>query len=93
MRYTIQKGLVRETICGQHVLIATIEAREKCPYLTQLNDDSAFIWDLLAAGQSTEEMAAAVAGQYEIPEHEAAEAIEQFLKDMEDKHFIEGVKE
>ena len=90
MRYRIQKGLVRESICGQNVLIATIEAREKCPYLTQLNDDSAFIWDMLAAGQDTDEMITAVIEKYGISKQEASEGLEQFLNEMQKKHFIEG---
>ena len=91
MKYKLQEGIVKEVICGQTVLIATKEAREHCPYLTQLNDSSAYIWDLLELGRSTEEMLADIVRDYQISEAEAREALIALVNDLEAQNFITKV--
>ena len=88
MKYIVQKGVVRETICGQSLLISTKEAREYCPYLTQLNESSVFIWKMLEKGKSTDEMIQEIMHIYGITENEADEGLTEFLNVMEGNHFI-----
>ena len=88
MKYIVQKGVVRETICGQSLLISTKEAREYCPYLTQLNESSVFIWKMLEKGKSTDEMIQEIMHIYGITENDADEGLTEFLNVMESNHFI-----
>ena len=34
-------------ICGEYLLVATREARDACPYVTQINEVAASYWKLL----------------------------------------------
>ena len=88
MKYTIQKGLVRETVCGKELLIATLEARRSCPYLTVLNSASAYIWDLLEAGYDTEDMVRNVVTKYQISENDARSVLDRFIDELIGKSFI-----
>ena len=88
MIYRIQNGVVRETICGESLLISTKEAREHCPYLTQLDESSAFIWSLLEKRTDSKDMIEQIMQRYEVTEAEAAEGLMGFLNAMEEKHFI-----
>ena len=88
MKYTIRKGLVRETVCGKELLIATLEARKTCPYLTVLNSASAYIWGLLEAGYDTEDMIKNVISKYQISDTDARSILNRFLNDLISKSFI-----
>lgn len=88
MKYRKQPGIVMETICGQSLLIATIEAREYCPYLTKLDESSAFIWKMIEDGRTTDEMVSEIVREYGISKEEAEHALMAFLNGMEENHFI-----
>ena len=88
MKYSIQNGVVREVICGQNILISTKEARKTCPYLTQLNEASVFVWKMLEDGKDTEDMKAEIVQEYQVSIEEAEEAMMEFLNGMEEQHFI-----
>ena len=49
-RYETRPGVVLTNICGEYMLLAAKAAREYCPYMTQLNESSAFLWRLLESG-------------------------------------------
>lgn len=84
----MQKGVVRETICGENLLISTKEAREHCPYLTQLNESSAFIWAMIESGRESEDMISAIMQKYEVSKEEAHKGLNDFLSAMEKQNFI-----
>lgn len=88
MKYNIQEGLVRETVCGKELLIATLKARQFCPYVTILNPSSAYIWSLLESGYDTEEMLHMIVTKYQISEQEACSALDRFLADLVSKSFV-----
>ena len=41
-------------ICGEHLLVATGEARGNCPDITQLNDAGTLYWRIIAEEESLE---------------------------------------
>ena len=43
MKYAIQPGVLLETVCDEHLLIATGEARGKVPYVKNLNETGVWI--------------------------------------------------
>ena len=65
MRYSIPKGLVHESVCGQELLIATLEARKSCPYLIQMNDSLVFVWRMLEKGMDVEQMCFEISKEFE----------------------------
>lgn len=46
MKYAIQPGVLLETVCDEHLLIATGEARGKVPYVKNLNETGVWFWQL-----------------------------------------------
>ena len=92
MNFEIQKGLVRETICGVEVLVATMEARKRCPYLMQLNSASAFVWDLLQEGHDTDEIVKRIEKEYGLSGKDAQEGLDTCLHQYLENHLIRALQ-
>ena len=88
MTYRITEGMVLECVCGQYVLIATLKARETCPYITKINEDSAYIWKMLEKRTEYAEMQNAIEKEYEITPEEAGETLKVFLRNLQEKGYI-----
>ena len=43
-------------ICGEYLLIATREARDVCPYVSQINESAAIFWKLLDKPRTVNEL-------------------------------------
>ncbi len=88
-RYRTRPGVVLTEIAGEYLLVSVKALLDTCPYLTQLNESSAFLWRLLEDGADPDELAAAVAAEYELdnPE-EAMEDIRGFLQEMTEMNYI-----
>ena len=67
MTHNIQPGVILVQVCGEHLLVATREARGKCPYVKQLNATGAYFWTLLAQNMTLGEMTQAAAQRYGAP--------------------------
>ena len=89
MKYKIQPGVIMETVCGQSLLVASLEARPLCPYLTQLNEASAYIWMMLSQGLSVEEMTERISIDYDLASEKAAGILKDFLLELEKNHYIQ----
>lgn len=64
--YKARSGVLLTRLCDEYLLVATISARQFCPYVTVLNESAAFVWERLVEGASFEDLEAAVAQEYEI---------------------------
>ncbi len=82
-RYMTRPGVVLTSICDEYMLLAAKAAREHCPYMTQLNESSAFLWRCLEQGADLEELERAVSEEYELTDPaQAQEAIRGFINQM-----------
>ncbi len=88
MTYKIRDGIVMETICGVTLLIATLEASASCPYAAELNEASAYIWTMLFAGRSLEEMTDQAARDFEMTREEAREILRTYLEELADQNYL-----
>ena len=79
MNYRIRPGVVLEEVCGEYLLLATVEAGQHCPYVYQINETAAFFWKLLERGLGEDEMVARIAAEYEAPEEALRTDLRQFL--------------
>ena len=73
------------TICDQYLLAASKEARKYCPYIAEINETSAFIWNCMSSeeGVSSEQLVNAVSAEYQIDDLAFAEqTIQEFLDEM-----------
>ena len=88
MEYRIRDGIVMESVCGRELLIATLEAREYCPYLVELNEASAYIWKRLFSGTSPDKIASDIAADYGLSEKEASETVDAFLSELIKQQYL-----
>ena len=94
-RYMTRPGVVLTSICDEYMLLAAKAAREHCPYMTQLNESSAFLWRCLEQGADRDDLERAVQEEYQIDDPaQAQEAIRGFIDQMLQLGYLlrEGVK-
>ena len=89
MRYKTRPGVVLTSICGEYVLVAAKRNLPLCPYVTEINETSAFLWEHLISGATLEELESAVAEEYEIEDPaQAHDAILAFIEQMTELHYL-----
>ena len=82
-RYRTRPGVILTSICGEYLLVAAKDAREHCPYCSQISESSAFLWRKLVSGAGEEELLRAVCAEYEIDDPgPARQEIEDFIGQM-----------
>ena len=93
-RYKTRPGVVLTEICGQHVLVAAAAVRELCPYVTEINETSAFLWRQMISGADLDGLMAALDKEYDIPDPSAArQAVEDFLRQMLELNYLLPVEQ
>ena len=89
MRYKTRSGVVLTQIRGEYLLVSSSTLRELCPFVTTVNETSAFLWKQLQNGATEEELLLAVAEEYEVEEPEALRGvIRSFLEQMQAMHYL-----
>lgn len=88
MRYPIRPGVVLAEVCGEYLLLATLDAARHCPYVYQVNETAACFWRLLERQLPEEAVAAAVAAEYDAPAEVVRRDLGQFLKDLREKGYL-----
>ena len=88
MNYRIRPGVVLAEVCGEYLLLATMEAGQHCPYVYQINETAAFFWKLLECGLEEDKMAAEIAAEYEAPDEMVRSDLNQFLKILQEKGYL-----
>ena len=89
MIYKTRPGVVLTEIAGEYVLVAAKMLLDTCPYVTQINESSAFLWSQMETGASLEQLSEAVSKEYEIEDHDAAdEAIRAIVQQLQDMNYL-----
>ena len=87
--YKTRPGVVLTEIAGEYVLVAAKALLDICPYVTQINESSAFLWKRMESGASLAELESTVAEEYELEDPAAVrEAIRGFVQQMADMHYL-----
>ena len=88
-KYITRPGVVLTEICGSYMIISAKANLTLCPYLTEVNNTSAFLWNRLRKGADEEELLSAVCEEFEVPDPEAARAaIRAFLDQMLEMNYL-----
>lgn len=83
VRYRTRTGVILTSICGEYMLVSAKSLQNECPYVTQINETSAFLWQLLMKGATAEELETAVVKEYEVADPALVRrAIRDFLGQM-----------
>lgn len=88
MEYKLLEGVVLTSVCDENLLVATRAASEKVPAIKELNETGAFVWQMLAQGESLEEMTAKTAAEYGISPAEARDGILDFIKVLQSAGYV-----
>ena len=88
-RYSCRDGVVLTEVCGEYLLVSASALRDVCPYVTTLNETSAFLWKQLQSGATEEELVQAVGAEYEVDDPAALrDVIAAFLQQMQEYHYL-----
>lgn len=88
-RYKTRAGVVLTCVCGEWLLVSAAALRELCPFVTVVNESSAFLWKQLQSGADAEELEHAVREEYEIEDPAAVRSvIEAFLRQMLELNYL-----
>ncbi len=88
-RYKTRPGVVLTSICGEYVLVAASAVRKLCPYVTELNETSAFLWEHLCGSVDLDGLMTALNEEYELDDSTAArQAVEDFLRQMLELNYL-----
>ena len=87
MKHRIRPGVVLTEVCGEFLLLATMDAARYCPHVYQVNETAAFFWKLLERGCTEEEMIAAVIAEYGVPEALVRRDLQRFFRELQEKGY------
>lgn len=88
-RYKCRDGVVLTRVCGETLLVAARALKGQCPYVTILNDSSAFLWQRLKSGADAAELEEAVRGEFEVDDPSAIRGfVDSFLQQMKEHHYL-----
>lgn len=79
MKDQIRPGVVLTEVCGEYLLLATLDASRYCPYVYQINETAAFFWRLLEQQFTEEQIAEKAAEEYEVPVETVRSDVRQFI--------------
>ena len=89
IRYKTRPGVVLTSVCGQPLLVAAKKLQDRCPYVTELNETSAFLWERLRCGADLNGLMAALGEEYELDDPNTAKvAVEAFLRQMLELNYL-----
>ena len=88
MSYPIMPSVVLAEVYGEDLLLASRGAARHCPYVYQGNETAACFWRLLERQLPEEDVAAAVAAEYDAPADIVRRDLGQFLKDLREKGYL-----
>lgn len=80
-------------ICGEYLLVATKEARDLCPYVTQINKAAAVYWELFDDTYSVNELVEHVVQRSNKEKKEVLLPVLLFIKKMEKSGYLTEVEE
>lgn len=86
--YTIQPGIVLARVCGEALLVATREARGKCPYVKELNVTGAYFWTLLEQGMDPDAMVLAASERFGLSPEAVRPGLLRFLDSLRDNGYL-----
>ena len=88
-QYRTRNGVVLTTVCGEYLLVSARALHETSPFLTVINETSAFLWNKLKSGASAEDLECAVLSEYEVEDATQIRGmIDAFLTQMLDLHYV-----
>ena len=93
MKYAIQPGVLLETVCDEHLLIATGEARGKVPYVKNLNETGVWFWQLFEKQLDLAQIEQQAIQTFDISAEQAHNALTAFFGKLQNDGYLIVPKE
>ena len=88
-KFRTRPGVVLTQICGEHVLVSANAVLDDCPFVTTVNEESAYLWELLKDGADEDGLMRAIESEFDVEDPAAMrEAIGAFLRQMKELRLI-----
>ena len=84
-----KKGFMLRQTAGRNIVVAVGQASEGFNGLITLNETGAFLWKMLQAGTTYEDMLKALLDEYDVSETDAKAGMDAFLKSVRDAELID----
>lgn len=84
-----KKGFMLRQTAGRNIVVAVGQASEEFNGLITLNETGAFLWKMLQAGTTYEDMLKALLDEYDVSETDAKAGMDAFLKSVRDAELID----
>lgn len=84
----IRPGVVLISVCDEHLLIATRDAREAVPYVQQINGAAGYYWKLLEEKADVKTIIDRAAEHYDMPKIKALIAVNNFINKLKELGYI-----
>lgn len=88
MNYQIRPGVVLAEVCGEYLLLATLDASQYCPYVYQINETAAFFWSLLEQQFTEKQIAEKAAEEYDVSKELLHRDVRQFINTLLEKGYL-----
>lgn len=82
-RYKLRKGIVKTTVCGETLLVATREIRGTCPYTLHLDSAAIYLLALVESESDESRMIADITEHFGVTEEIALKNLTCFIDQME----------
>lgn len=80
--YKTRTGVVLTEICGEHLLVAAKALLDTCPYVTQVNESTAYVWNELKGGRTMEELVRKTVSEYEDDPKDIEDSLRGIVKEL-----------
>lgn len=84
----IRPGVILVSVCDEHLLVATRDAREAVPYVQQINGAAAYYWKLLEEKADVKTIIDKASEHYNMPKIKALVAVNNFINKLKDLGYI-----
>lgn len=84
----LRSGIVLISVCDEHLLVATREARKFVPYIQQINNAAAYYWQLLEEGTEVKVIVDKAMEQFHIPKIKALITVNNFINKLNETGYI-----
>ena len=87
--FTRTNGIFLQRVCDSILLIADREGRKTCPYVTEISESSAVLWEYLSEPATEEACVQRLYDEYHVDDvAELKESVHAFLAEMVANHYL-----
>ena len=84
----VHPGVVLLSVCDEHLLISTLEARKDLPYIQQINSAADYYWKLLEQDTDIKIIVDKAAEKFNMPKIKAFITVNNFINKLAETGYV-----